>query len=306
QKGGKVEQNGATIDLPAGAIGKDIVVVVKKLSDPSKLNNDPHLKLAGDVYEITKDVAGAFQKPVTITLPFKTSLLDDEHELALYWYNEETDKWVKLDDIKVDREKGTVSGSVTHFTKFAVLVAEKSHVEVPALTDIKGHWAEAGIQALVKAGVIDGYQDGSFRPEAAVTRAEFVSMIVKAFHLTATGGTGFSDTGGHWAKDAIATASTLGIVDGYEDGTFGPYDNITREQMAVILARAAHLASANSGLDYKDNGDISAWAQGLLAALTAKGDLNGYEDGTLKPKAFSTRAEAAVIISRILDDQQVQ
>lgn len=307
QKGGKVEQEGATVDLPAGAIGKNIVVVVKKLSDPSKLNNDPKLKLAGDVYEITKDVTGPFQKPVTITLPFNTSVLDDEHELALYWYNEETGKWVKLDDIKVDREKGTVSGSVTHFTKFAVLAAEKSaSVEVPALTDIKGHWAEAGIQALVKAGVIDGYQDGLFRPEASVTRAEFVSMIVRAFHLTATGGAGFSDTGSHWAKDAIAITSALGIVVGYEDGTFGPDDNIIREQMAVILARAAHLASANSGLDYKDSGDVSAWAQGLLAALTAKGVLNGYEDGTLKPKAFSTRAEAVVITIRILDAQQVQ
>lgn len=307
KKGGKVEQNGAIIDLPAGASGKDIIVVVKKLSDPSKLNTDPKLKLAGDVYEITKDVAGPFQKPATITLPFNTSLLDDEHELALYWYNEETDKWVKLDDIKVDWEKGTVSGSVTHFTKFAVLAAEKSvSVKVPALTDIKGHWAEAGIQALVKADVIDGYQDGSFQPEAAVTRAEFVSMIVRAFHLTATGGAGFSDTGSHWAKDAIAIASALGIVVGYEDGTFGPYDNITREQMAAILARAAHLVSVNSGLDYKDSGDVSAWAQGLLAVLTAKGVLNGYEDGTLKPKAFSTRAEAAVIIIRILDAQQVQ
>lgn len=307
QNGVKVEQNGAIIDLPAGASGKDIIVVVKKLNDPSKLNTDPNLKLAGDVYEITKDVAGPFQKSVTITLPFNTSFLDDEHEVALYWYNEEIGKWVKLDDIKVDREKGTVSGSVTHFTKFAVLAAEKSaHVEVPALTDIKGHWAEAGIQALVKAGVIDGYQDGSFLPEVAVTRAEFVSMIVRAFHLTATGGAGFSDTGSHWAKDAIAIASALGIVVGYEDGTFGPYDNITREQMAAILARAAHLASANSGLDFKDSGDVSAWAQGLLAALTAKGVLNGYEDGTLKPKAFSTRAEAAVIIIRILDAQQVQ
>lgn len=307
QKGGKVEQNGAIIDLPAGASGKDIIVVVKKLSDPSKLNTDPNLKLAGDVYEITKDVAGTFHKSVTITLPFNTSLLDDEHEVALYWYNEEIGKWVKLDDVKVDREKGTVSGSVTHFTKFAVLAAKKSApVEVPALTDIKGHWAEASIQSLVKAGVIDGYQDGSFRPEAAVTRAEFLSMIVRAFHLTGTGSAGFADTVSHWAKEAIATASTLGIVDGYEDGTFGPDDNITREQMAVILARAAHLAPANSGLEYKDSGDVSAWAQGPLVAVTAKGVLNGYEDGTLKPKAFSTRAEASVIIIRILDAQQVQ
>ncbi|NRF92861.1 S-layer homology domain-containing protein [Paenibacillus frigoriresistens] len=305
QKGGKVEQNGAIIDLPAGVIGKDIIVVVKKLSDPSHLNTDPNLKLAGDVYEINKDVAGPFKKSVTITLPFNTSLLDDAHEVALYWYNEEIGNWVKLDDIKVNQEKGTVSGSVTHFTKFAVLLADKP-APVAALTDIKGHWAEAGIQALVKAGVIDGYQDGSFRPEAAVTRAEFVSMIVKAFHLRATGSAGFTDTGSHWAKEAIATASTLEIVDGYEVGNFGPDDNITREQMGVILARAAHLAPANSGLAYKDSGDVSDWAQGPLAALTAKGVLNGYEDGTLKPKAFSTRAEAAVIIIRILDAQQVQ
>ncbi|MBP1966130.1 endo-1,4-beta-xylanase [Paenibacillus aceris] len=305
--GGKVESNGAAVDLPAGAIGSDIYVSIKKLSDTSQLKPDPDLKLAGDVFEITKDVTGTFGKPVIITLPFDKNMLDGQHEVALYWYNEQTGKWVKLDDIKVDREKGIVSGSVMHFTKFAVLAAEKSaSVVVPALIDIKGHWAEKGIQALVKAGVIDGYQDGSFRPEAVVTRAEFVSMIVRAFHLTATGGADFADTGSHWAKEAIATTSALGIVDGYEDGTFGPDNNITREQMAVILVRAAHLASANGGLDYKDSDDVSAWSQGPLAALTAKGVLNGYEDGTLRPKAFSTRAEVAIIIIRILEAQKVQ
>lgn len=304
--GGKVEHNGAVVNLPTGAIGSDIYVSIKVLSDTSQLKPDPDLKLVGDVYEIIKDVAGPFQKPVTITLPFNTSLLDDKHELALYWYNEETGKWVKLDDSKIDLVKGTVSGSVTHFTKFAVLAAEKSvSVDLPALTDIQGHWAEAGIQELVKAGVIDGYQDGTFQPNSTVTRSEFVSMIVRAFHLTATGGTGFSDTGSHWAKDAIAVASAQGVVDGYEDGTFGPNDNITREQMAVILARAAQLASASNSLDYKDSGDVSAWAQGPIAALTTKGVLNGYEDGTLKPKSFSTRAEAAAIIIRIMEAQKV-
>ncbi|MDR6551027.1 S-layer homology domain-containing protein [Paenibacillus qinlingensis] len=302
--GGKVENHGAVVNLPAGAIGSDISVSIKKLSNTSQLKLDPGSKLAGDVYEIIKDVAGPFQKPVTITLPFNTSLLDDEHEVGLYWYNEVTSKWVKLDDIKIDLVKGTISGSVTHFTKFAVLAVDKSaSVKPPVLTDIKGHWAEADIQKLVKAGVIDGYQDGTFQPNSTVTRSEFVSIIVRAFHLTATGGTTFSDTGSHWAKDAIGIASASGIVDGYEDGTFGPNDNITREQMAVILARAAQLASANSGLDYKDSGDVSAWAQGPLAALTAKGVLNGYGDGTLKPKAFSTRAEAVVSIIRILDAQ---
>ncbi|GFZ75564.1 endo-1,4-beta-xylanase A [Paenibacillus marchantiophytorum] len=177
---------------------------------------------------------------------------------------------------------------------------------VPALTDIQGHWAEDGIQELVKAGVIDGYPDGTFHPDSTLTRSEFVSMIVKAFHLTATGGAGFSDTGSHWAKEAIAIASALGIVVGYEDGTFGPDDNITREQMAVILARAAHLAAASGSLDYKDRSDVSTWSQGPLTALTVKGVLNGYEDGTLKPKAFSTRAEAAVSMIRILNAQQVQ
>ncbi|KRF10089.1 hypothetical protein ASG89_00675 [Paenibacillus sp. Soil766] len=306
ETGGKVEHNGAAVDLPAGAIGSDIYVSIKILSDTSQLKPDPDLKLAGDVYEIIKDVAGPFQKPVTITIPFNTNLLDDRHELALYWYNEENGTWVKLDDIKIDREKGTVSGSVTHFTKFAVLAAEKSaSVQLPALIDIKGHWAEAGIQELVKAGVIDGYQDGTFQPDSTITRAEFVSMIVRALQLNAAGGTDFADTGSHWAKDAIATTSALGIVDGYEDGTFGPDNNITREQMAVILVRASHLASANGVLEYKDSGDVSAWALGPLAALTTKGVLNGYQDGMLKPKAFSTRGEAAVIIIRIMEAQKV-
>ncbi|WP_307607015.1 S-layer homology domain-containing protein [Paenibacillus sp. V4I9] len=190
-------------------------------------------------------------------------------------------------------------------TKFAVLVTDKAKTVQPQtneadFADIKGHWSEANVRELVKLGAINGYADNTFKPNANITRAEFVTVIVKAFHLGAQDGKTFVDTETHWAKSAIATAAESGIVAGYSDNSFGPDDLITREQMAAIVVHAAKLAAMDKSINFPDSADISDWARTAIATATAKGLINGYGDGTVKPKVNTTRAEAVTVILRAL------
>ncbi|RTE08005.1 S-layer homology domain-containing protein, partial [Paenibacillus whitsoniae] len=302
--GGTITLNGVKIDLPAGAGEGIIQVTVSKLSDASLLPADRARQLAGDIYEITKSKEGDFNKPAVITLPFdKAKVNFEKSTISLYWLDGSKKQWVQLSNVKVDAEKGNVSGAWTHFGKFAVLASDKVKSEQPVaadLTDLQGHWAEASVRELVKRGAINGYPDNTFKPESPITRAEFVSVIVKAFHFQAKAGTSFADTKDHWAKEAIATAAALGVVTGYDDNTFGPDAQITREQMAVIVVRAASLQAASGSVSFSDSGAISDWARAAMATAVATGLIGGYEDGTVKPQADTTRAEAATIILRAL------
>ncbi|NQX67134.1 S-layer homology domain-containing protein [Paenibacillus alba] len=302
-EGGSLTLHGATIDVPAGALDNDIKVTVDKVSDISMLPVDSSLKLISDVYEIKKDKEGEFKKLVVITLPFDKSVVDfTKSFVGVYWLNEQTHTWVLLDDLHVDQVNGTASGSVKHFTKFAVLISAKKDSDLAgtSFADIKGHWAEASIRELIKLGAINGYPDNSFKPDNQITRAEFVAVIVKALNLKAQAALNFDDTSAHWAKNEIAIAAALGVVNGYTEQAFGPDDVITREQMAAIVIRAAQIEPVSKNIDVTDSPAISDWARTALATAMAKGLVDGYEDHTVKPQANTSRAEAATVILRAL------
>lgn len=173
-------------------------------------------------------------------------------------------------------------------------------VQSSQLNDINGHWAEVSIKNLVDAGAITGYPDGSFKPDNTITRAEFAAILVKAYKLTAADGKIFADTSSHWAKDAIATAAANGIISGYSDTTFGPDDQITREQIALMIVRADKIADQTDELNFADSSSIAAWAHDAVASVVAAKLMSGYPDQTFKPQADATRAEAVSVIARAL------
>jgi len=173
-------------------------------------------------------------------------------------------------------------------------------VEVSLPQDVIGHWAQDYIRELMERQAVSGYPDGTFRPNANITRAEFATILVKALNLQPRAGKVFNDTVNHWAKDVISTAHAHGIINGYDDNTFGPDDYITREQMAVMIARAAGLYNAAAGTQFADSNTFSEWAVNAIAAISEKGIITGYPDGTFKPKNYATRAEAATVITKIL------
>ncbi|SDZ37987.1 HYR domain-containing protein, partial [Proteiniborus ethanoligenes] len=165
-------------------------------------------------------------------------------------------------------------------------------------SDIKGHWAESQINEMINEGIVKGYPDGSFKPDGDISRAEFVSLIVKAFKLTKAKGKDFDDISNHWAKDAILTANAHGIVNGYSDTKFGPDDPITREQMAVIIVKVAHLTDNSKGKTFVDSQDISEWAKKAVAIASSNQLITGYPDNTFKPSANTSRAEATAVLSK--------
>ncbi len=178
---------------------------------------------------------------------------------------------------------------------------EQKQEEPVALNDITGHWAQDSIDTLVKQGCISGYPDGSFKPENRITRAEFVAVLVKAFQIESNGGKVFTDTAAHWARDYIAAAAAKGLVSGYAGGNFGPDDPVTREQMAVMIVKAAGLAPAAGAPGFADSADISGWAVEAIATATENGIIKGYLDNTIRPKGNATRAEAVTVIMNALN-----
>ena len=193
-------------------------------------------------------------------------------------------------------------------------IEEKPAEEEPAeeepemeFSDMKGHWAHEAILRTTSLGIVNGFPDGTFRPNLKVTRAEFAAMLVRAMHLNPQDGVAlsFKDVGQipKWAKSYIAAASSAGIINGYQDGTFRAGDTVTRAEMAVMLVRAAKLPRGNNTqvLNFTDADMIPNWASEAIAAAQAAGIVQGYKTGYFSPNSGTTRAEAAAVILRLLD-----
>ena len=177
----------------------------------------------------------------------------------------------------------------------------------PAVTfsDTGGHWAEASIAKAVELGIAQGFEDGTFRPNGVVTRAEIAVFLSRALKLSAESSTtGLSDLGRipAWAREHVANVAGAGLMKGYADGTFGANDTITRAEIAVIVARALNLTPVeNPEFGFADADRIPAWAKGEVAAAVEAGLMQGKDNNLFDPKASLTRAEALTLIIRVLE-----
>ena len=311
--GRNASDTGVDLSFPAGAVENNIRVQVRETALTSGMRLPADSQLVSRVMDIIKDRSGNFAEPVTITMSFNRSQVEPEkYDIKICYFDENSGEWVELDNIRVDLDGSTVSGEVNHFTKFAVIASLKAgEKEAPPLTpepqptaelpaDVVGHWAQDSVAKLIAAGAVRGYPDGSFQPNKSVTRAEFTVMLVKALKLESKEGPVFKDTTGHWAKDSVGTAAAHGLISGYDQNTFGPNDRITREQAAVIIVRAAGLQGGDQVLNFSDAQQISPWALPGVAAAVSNAYLGGYSDNSFRPQGYTSRAEAAAIIAKLL------
>ena len=148
-----------------------------------------------------------------------------------------------------------------------------------------------------------GYTDGTFGPERNMTRVEAVVMFSRLMEEKMEEGKtypcSFSDVPADaWYANAVGYMEQFGIIKGYPDGTFGPYDEITRAQFATIAARFDNLTSGDSVFT-----DVPAghWAADYINFAASKGWVTGYTDGTFRPDEFITRSEVTAFVCRILD-----
>jgi len=185
------------------------------------------------------------------------------------------------------------------------LAAAMVFTSVPVMAapnDLSGHWAEKVMTEWQEKGLIRGYEDGSVKPDNAVSRAEFVIMMNNALGLKGGGKVSFTDVKeGDWYYNAVATAVTVGYCKGYDDGSFKPGATITRAEAAIMIANAAGLkANAVATATFKDAAAIPAWAKGSVGAVVEAGFMSGYPDGTFGAAASIKRAEAVSSLNRVM------
>lgn len=175
--------------------------------------------------------------------------------------------------------------------------------------DLLGYeWAENAINTLFKKGIVNGVSDEIFEPSREVTREEFVKLMCETFGIEKSDEvSGFEDVlKSDWFAPYVSAAVKSGIINGVSDVKFGSGEKISREDMAVILYRAARnkfgLVSSNASMDkFTDAFDISDYATEAVAEFADMGIIKGNENGNFEPKSAASRAEAAVVIKRCMD-----
>ena len=171
-------------------------------------------------------------------------------------------------------------------------------------TDVgKDYWAYSQIESFVEKGYIDGYGDGTFRPQDPIKRNEFVKIFNRVFGLTEKSGIVFDDTKDNWAKDEIDIAVTNGVAQGVGDNKFEPEQYITREAAAKMLANYMNIEDKNHDKinKFSDYNQISDWAKDAFEGNLEKGYIQGTDEGKLAPKNNITRAEVVTILSRVIN-----
>lgn len=301
--------NGLVISIPANASGKQLTLTIEKVLQTETLLSN-HEILVSPIYEILKNFAENFSKPVTLTFVFDSGQVKSGQTVAIFYYDEVKKSWVKVNG-KIDGNR--IVADVDHFTKFAVLVVDQAtglpvtnasteSTTEAGFSDISGHWAEAKIKKAMSEGIVKGYTDGTFKPNATVTRAEFAVMLMNALKHIGNGvELGFTDTIPAWAEQSIAQALEAKIIRGYEDVTFRPAASITRSELAVMIARAAGVdltSAASTG--FADDSQIPAWAKDAVAAVKKSGIVSGRNGNVFAPNETATRAEAVTIIMNLL------
>lgn len=179
---------------------------------------------------------------------------------------------------------------------------------VPQFKDLgQVPWAKVEIESLAAKGILKGMDLNTFAPTKSVTRAEFVTMLVRALKLTDTGSVKtFKDVKENaWYSDSIAIAVNLGIVKGSGNGNFEPNREITREEMAIIVANALSKTLKATDKDvalnkFTDKSNIAEYAQEAVAQLASVGIITSVNGKEFAPKAIANRSQAAVIIFRML------
>lgn len=298
--------NGVEISVNTKEFGANTTLKIEKKTKAE--SGDTSGKVAASEYyefDFTSNGSnvGQFNNPVVLRIPVKDVANYDTDLLTL----------AKVQDGKLiyyvgkyNAETGSVEGSRDSFSTY-VIVENKVVFNDIALVK---RWAGRSIEVAAAKGVIVGRAEGEFVPTANVTRAEFAKMLVTAFSLssfnTSESFDDVSDT--NWFKPYVATAFSNGIISGRTASTFDPNASITRQEMAAMVARilkssldATDATDANAELSiYSDADKIASGFRASVALATEQGILTGSA-GTFKPLGITTRAEAAVVISKLIE-----
>ncbi len=250
--------------------------------------------------KLNKDSKELYQ---TVTLTVDKTL--DKNKAVAVSYDKETNSYnfVPSTFEQIDG-KWVAAIKLTASTEVMIVEREKT------FKDIQNHWARKEIDNLASKFIVNGVNEQAFEPDRQVTRAEFISMLVRALNLQAEGqDAAFKDIkSGAWYRNSVSTGTRLGLIQGYEDNSFRPNKSISREEMAVMIERAMKLAGKDpKDYDYDktlstfvDQEQMSNWSKDSISTMVSTGITTGRENGTYAPEGNATRAETIVVLYRLL------
>ena len=176
-----------------------------------------------------------------------------------------------------------------------------------SFTDTSGHWAESSINKGVAYGFVKGYSDGTFKPDSPVSRAEFSKMLNVALGVSNVVSISFVDVPSYeWYYAEVRKAVAAGFITGYEDKTFRPTSKITRQEAAIMISKVLPPDQGSASLaGLSDNGSIADWARVGVTKVYAAGYIKGDTNNQYRPTASLSRAEAATILSRLVEGESI-
>ncbi|MZQ86314.1 hypothetical protein GQF01_29850 [Paenibacillus sp. 5J-6] len=294
--------NGVSLAVDVDQFTGITTLTIKKQPAANLVTN---LKLASDIYNFefmnSSGTNATFTKPVIIRLPITVQGLNSD----LFSLAKIVDGKLEFYGGHYDAEDNYSEGERKSFSTYAIF---ENKVAFKDIADVQA-WAGKSIGIAAAQGIVQGRSEGEFAPNAEVTRAEFAAMIVKAFHLddeTAT--ESFNDVNeGDWFKSVVASAAKAGIIHGRSDEQFAPNEKISRAEMATIASNALvavkgykHETDIHALLSkFKDSSSINSSLAAGVALAASLDIVVGYNDN-FAPNDSSTRAQAAVVIERLL------
>ncbi|MBP1962785.1 S-layer homology domain-containing protein [Paenibacillus aceris] len=199
---------------------------------------------------------------------------------------------------------------VDHNLKSQSIALTNSAEFTKIFSDLAGHWAKSDVMLMVSKNIVEGMDDDHFAPDSNVTRAQFATLLSKALNLKdGAGQNPFADVAaGSWYEDTVKKAFAAGLINGVSDDAFAPETNITREEMTAMLMRAKAQATgtkvedmtASTSIQFSDEGAVSDWAKKVVGLAVGSGLMNGRTEQEFAPQEHATRAEAVVVLKRLL------
>jgi len=241
-----------------------------------------------------------FSEPIEVHIPYKENT-DSPEKVSVF----------RLKDDQTLERVGGIYNKATHTvafltSHFSIYFAQESEKTFEDLNPYP--WAKKSIEKMAGKGVIHGRNHQCFDPQSFITRAEFAALITKVlpYETAETKISLFEDVQQNdWYFRPIQTAYKKDLMKGVSDSHFHPNENITRQEMAVVLAKILEKRKKAQEVDlsilekFEDHDQIAPWAQKSVALLIQKGILSGIGENILSPDSPATRAQTAVLLDKI-------
>jgi len=290
------EMKDAGIKLKVGSVGSlEQTIYLKNMSiamrqNIAKVDNSKQIQVDG--------YADLVNKP-TLSMDFDDTVIFVPEYVNVFVYDESGAEWEFVRS-EVDQARSSVSFKPPHFSVYSVVEYSRS------FDDVKEHWSRSFVEAMASRGLTSGISETMFGPDYSITRAQFATLLANALGLEGSAGSSFKDVkSGTWYYDTVNLAADAGLVSGMGDGMFEPDAQITREQMAVMIAKAYEIMLGTEMVGRTstiiDVADVSPWAMDSVIATNYHGVISGYEDGSFKPGEYATRAHGIVMLKKLLD-----